>query len=100
MLVNVDKHNESLFSRKAQMKVEEDDDGYRVKVDVPEGRPMELRDLPSMVRGMIEDIGGGRWIYTPSSEVTLELTVPRRMSVNLSTAYGDIAEELTSIEVQ
>ncbi|MCP4573892.1 MAG: DUF4097 domain-containing protein [bacterium] len=88
--INIDDRNRELFEREARVEIRTQADGYSVEVHVPEGLAIETRDLPNMLRGCITELGGGKWRYTPSVEVTLEIKVPRKAALDLRTEYGDV----------
>ena len=88
--INIDDRNRELFDRESRVKIQSRSNGYVVEVYVPVGLDIETRDLPSMVRGCITELGGGKWRYTPSVEVTLEIKVPRVAGLDVSTEYGDV----------
>ncbi|UCE19371.1 MAG: hypothetical protein JSV84_03230, partial [Gemmatimonadota bacterium] len=92
-MINVDDKNKNLFSKETEVEIEPYRDGYRIVVDVPEGLDIEKKGLSGAVRGFVEEISRGRWIYRPTAEIDLDVTLPQNVSLDVENSYGDVEIE-------
>jgi DUF4097 and DUF4098 domain-containing protein YvlB len=90
-MINLDEANRNLFEKETRVDIQALASGYVVEVVTPKGIPMTGAHPPRMVRGTITEHDDGTWSYTPSAEIALEVSVPRFLSVDLRTSYGDVA---------